>query len=125
MRFKPPPLNSPEIGWRVEFRPMEVQLTDTENAAFVIFIVLMTRLILSLNLSLLIPISKVEENMPTAQRRDAARRGRFWFRRDICRLSAKFVDHMARRCRRRASPESARLGRQLSSSSSESLAAAA
>lgn len=27
MRFKPPPPNSP-IGWRVEFRPMEVQITE-------------------------------------------------------------------------------------------------
>ncbi|KAK6328492.1 hypothetical protein J4Q44_G00004700 [Coregonus suidteri] len=31
MRFKPPPPNS-DIGWRVEFRPMEVQLTDFENS---------------------------------------------------------------------------------------------
>ena len=38
---------------------MEVQLTDEENAAFVIFIVLITRLILSFNLDMLIPISKV------------------------------------------------------------------
>lgn len=60
MRFKPPPANAPEIGWRVEFRPMEVQLTDAENAAFVIFIVLITRLILSFNLDLLIPLSKVK-----------------------------------------------------------------
>ena len=59
MRFKPPPLGQLEIGWRVEFRPMELQLTDTENAALVIFIVLLTRLILSFNLNLLIPMSKV------------------------------------------------------------------
>ena len=39
MRFKPPPPGSP-IGWRVEFRPMDVQLTDFENAAFTVFIVL-------------------------------------------------------------------------------------
>lgn len=25
MRFKPPPPDSPEIGWRVEFRPTEVK----------------------------------------------------------------------------------------------------
>lgn len=59
MRFKPPPLSQPEIGWRVEFRPMELQLTDRENAALVIFVVLLTRLILSFNLNLLIPMSKV------------------------------------------------------------------
>ena len=45
LRFKPPPPNSP-IGWRVEFRPMEVQFTEYENAAFSIFIVLITRVLL-------------------------------------------------------------------------------
>lgn len=58
MRFKPPPPNS-SIGWRVEFRPMEVQITEFENAAFVVFVVLLTRIILSFQLNLLIPISKV------------------------------------------------------------------
>lgn len=58
MRFKPPPPNS-TIGWRVEFRPCELQITEFENAAIVIFIVLITRVILSYRLNLLIPISKV------------------------------------------------------------------
>ena len=42
MRFKPPPPSAP-IGWRVEFRPCELQFTDFENAAVVCFIVLVTR----------------------------------------------------------------------------------
>ena len=46
-------------GWRVEFRPSEVQLTDFENAAYVVFIVLLTRAILSSTLNLYIPLSKV------------------------------------------------------------------
>jgi glutamate--cysteine ligase catalytic subunit len=45
MRFKPPPAGN-DIGWRVEFRPMEIQITDFENAAFSVFIVLVTRAIL-------------------------------------------------------------------------------
>jgi hypothetical protein len=45
LRFKPPPPNSP-IGWRVEFRPMECSFTEYENAAFSIFIVLVTRVLL-------------------------------------------------------------------------------
>ncbi|MGH0148836.1 UNVERIFIED_CONTAM: hypothetical protein FKN15_013796 [Acipenser sinensis] len=57
MRFKPPPPNS-DIGWRVEFRPMEVQLTDFENSAYVVFVVLLTRVILSYKLDFLIPLSK-------------------------------------------------------------------
>ncbi|XP_031569988.1 glutamate--cysteine ligase catalytic subunit-like isoform X2 [Actinia tenebrosa] len=82
MRFKPPPPNSP-IGWRVEFRPTEVQLTDFENAAFVAFVVLLSRVILSFDLNLLIPISKVDENMQTAQKRDAVRQGKFYFRKTL------------------------------------------
>ena len=38
---------------------MEVQITDFENAAFAVFVVLLTRAILSMNLNLYIPISKV------------------------------------------------------------------
>ncbi|KAF6203999.1 hypothetical protein GE061_002338 [Apolygus lucorum] len=82
MRFKVPPPNS-TIGWRVEFRPCEVQITDFENAAFVVFVVLLTRVILSYKLNLLIPISKVDENMAKAQRRSAVREEVFWFRKDI------------------------------------------
>ncbi|CAH1980035.1 unnamed protein product [Acanthoscelides obtectus] len=82
MRFKPPPPHS-TIGWRVEFRPCEVQITDFENAAIVCFIVLMTRVILSYQLDFLIPISKVDENMQRAQKRNAAKVEKFWFRKDI------------------------------------------
>ncbi|KAH6625306.1 glutamate-cysteine ligase [Boeremia exigua] len=79
MRFKPPPVGS-DIGWRVEFRPMEIQITDFENAAFSIFIVLITRAILSFNLNFYIPITRVSENMETAHIRDAVSTQKFWFR---------------------------------------------
>ncbi|XP_062319232.1 glutamate--cysteine ligase catalytic subunit isoform X2 [Osmerus eperlanus] len=82
MRFKPPPPNS-DIGWRVEFRPMEVQLTDFENSAYVVFVVLLTRVILSYKLDFLIPLSKVDENMKVAQKRNAVKEGMFYFRKDI------------------------------------------
>lgn len=79
MRFKPPPADS-NIGWRVEFRPMEIQVTDFENAAFTVFIVLVTRAILSFDLNFYIPIAKVDENMETAHRRDAVLNEKFHFR---------------------------------------------
>ncbi|RDD37591.1 Glutamate--cysteine ligase catalytic subunit, partial [Trichoplax sp. H2] len=82
MRFKPPPPNS-DIGWRVEFRPCEVQLTEFENAAFAAFIVLLTRVILTYGLNFYMPMSKVDENMQTAQKRDAVRNGMFYFRKDL------------------------------------------
>uniref|UniRef100_A0A4X1UKQ4 Glutamate--cysteine ligase n=1 Tax=Sus scrofa TaxID=9823 RepID=A0A4X1UKQ4_PIG len=91
MRFKPPPPNS-DIGWRVEFRPMEVQLTDFENSAYVVFVVLLTRVILSYKLDFLIPLSKVDENMIAAQKRDAVLQGMFYFRKDICKGGNAVVD---------------------------------
>ncbi|NP_001092146.1 glutamate-cysteine ligase, catalytic subunit L homeolog isoform X1 [Xenopus laevis] len=91
MRFKPPPPNS-DIGWRVEFRPVEVQLTDFENSAYVVFVVLLTRVILSYKLDFLIPLSKVDENMKMAQKRDAVRQGMFYFRKDISKAGIAVVD---------------------------------
>ncbi|KAF2269937.1 GCS-domain-containing protein [Lojkania enalia] len=81
MRFKPPPPGS-DTGWRVEFRPMEIQITDFENAAFSIFIVLITRAILSFDLNFYIPIARVSENMETAHARDAVSTEKFWFRKN-------------------------------------------
>ena len=82
MRFKPPPPDN-NIGWRVEFRPMEVQMTDFENAAFAVFIVLVTRAILSFDLNFYIPIARVTENMETAHVRDAVLTETFFFRKNL------------------------------------------
>jgi len=78
---------------------MEVQLTDFENAAFSIFIVLLSRAILTFGLNFYMPISKVrtssnaltftgcavqvDVNMERAQKRDAARQGKFYFRKSM------------------------------------------
>ncbi|KAJ3214458.1 hypothetical protein HDU67_001643 [Dinochytrium kinnereticum] len=82
MRFKPPPPAS-NIGWRVEFRSMEVQMTDFENAAYSIFVVLLTRTILSFDLNFYIPLSKVDENMKKGLKRDAVLEEKFWFRKNV------------------------------------------
>jgi len=82
VRFKPPPPGSP-IGWRVEFRPMEVQLSDFENAAFVTFAALLTRVISSFELNLYLPLSLVDKNMQTAHKRDAVNQDKFYFRKNI------------------------------------------
>lgn len=88
MRFKPPPPNS-SIGWRVEFRPCELQLTDFENAAIVCFIVLLTRVILSFQLDFLLPISKVDHNMKVGQKRNACLGEKFWFKKNITKKKDK------------------------------------
>ncbi|KAH7011892.1 glutamate-cysteine ligase-domain-containing protein [Ilyonectria destructans] len=81
MRFKPPPADN-SIGWRVEFRPMEIQITDFENAAFSVFMVLVTRAILSFDLNFYIPIKKVDENMERAHAVDGVLKEKFFFRRN-------------------------------------------
>mmetsp|Transcript_5994 Transcript_5994/g.25078 ORF Transcript_5994/g.25078 Transcript_5994/m.25078 type:complete len:890 (+) Transcript_5994:157-2826(+) len=82
VRWKPPPSPNPHnIGWRVELRTMEVQLTDFENAAFTVFSVLVLRVLLSFDLNIYVPMSKVHENMETAHARDAATAdAAFWWR---------------------------------------------
>lgn len=81
MRFKPPPPGN-DTGWRVEVRPMEIQITDFENAAFSVFVVLITRAILSFGLNFYLPIPRTTENMETAHRRDAVLNEKFYFRND-------------------------------------------
>jgi glutamate--cysteine ligase catalytic subunit len=87
MRFKPPPPpasdGSGETGWRVEFRPMEIQPTDAENAAFSVFVLLVTRAILSFDLNFYLPITRVTENMERAHVRDALHERKFWFRKNV------------------------------------------
>ena len=65
---------------------MEMQITDFENAAFTVFIVLLTRVILSFDLNLYIPLSKVDANMQRAHSRNAAAQGKFFFRRHMAPL---------------------------------------
>ena len=89
LRFKPPLPFPKEAGWRVEFRSMEVQITDFENAAFSIFVVLLTRTILHFDLNLYIPIRKIDENMETACARDALLSRKFFFR---TRITPESVD---------------------------------
>jgi glutamate--cysteine ligase catalytic subunit len=62
---------------------MEVQLTDFENAAFTAFTVLITRALLVFDLDLLLPLSRVDENMRRAHTMDAVNTSKFWFRSHI------------------------------------------
>ena len=89
LRFKPPALyptdlNDDELaqkpGWRVEFRPMEIQLNDFENAAYSVFIILCSKSILKYNPDFYVPISKIDANMETAHKVDAAIKEKFWFK---------------------------------------------
>ena len=69
-------------GWRIEFRPLEVQLTDFENAAYAVFVVLLARALLQEGHNYYMPMSKVHENMRRAQLKDAVLTQKFWIRRN-------------------------------------------
>eukprot|EP00588_Corethron_pennatum_P017717 CAMPEP_0194304804 /NCGR_PEP_ID=MMETSP0171-20130528/2425_1 /TAXON_ID=218684 /ORGANISM="Corethron pennatum, Strain L29A3" /LENGTH=821 /DNA_ID=CAMNT_0039056163 /DNA_START=130 /DNA_END=2591 /DNA_ORIENTATION=- len=90
VRWKPPPPrlepNDPHIGWRTEFRSMEMQLTDFENAAYTVFIVLLSRAIIAFDLNLYLPLSRVDANMQRAHSRDAVNKMKFFFRRHLAPL---------------------------------------
>lgn len=57
-------------------------MTDFENAAFSIFIVLVTRAILSFDLNFYIPIQRTTENMETGHARNGVLDKKFYFRKD-------------------------------------------
>jgi len=65
---------------------MELQLTDFENAAFTVFTVLLTRVILAFDLNFYIPMSRVDANMQRAHSRGASSKGKFFFRRHAAPL---------------------------------------
>lgn len=85
VRWKPPPPDT-DMGWRVELRTMEVQVTPFENAAFTVVAALLCRVILFFDLNLYIPLSKVDENMRRAAEPRAASEGKFFFRSHVTPL---------------------------------------
>ena len=80
VRFKPPNLENLSMGYRVELRTMEVQLTDYENAAFTVFVALLSRAILYYNCNFYIPISQVDLNFISAEQRNSIHSSLFYFK---------------------------------------------
>lgn len=77
------PKSTVVAGWRNEFRAMETQLTDFENAAYSVFLLLLTRALLAFGANLYLPLSKVDANMDRAHAVDAVRTRKFFFRTDL------------------------------------------
>lgn len=92
-----------ETGWRVEFRPMELQLSDFENAAYSVVVYLLSRAILASDLNLYLPISMVDQNMIRAENQDALLKQKFFIRRQpspkIYSISEKDHGSNAFKCR--------------------------
>lgn len=83
MRFKPPPSIDSKIGWRVEFRTMDIQLTDFENSAFIVVLGLIFNVINNFDVNFIMPITKIDENMERAEKVNAYTDLKFWFRTNI------------------------------------------
>ena len=71
LRFKVPPGEVTDIGWRVEFRPMDIQLTDFENTALTVMVGMIANIINTFDIDFILPVSAVDENMKRAHKRDA------------------------------------------------------
>ncbi len=77
VRWKPP--GEEGESWRVEFRTMEIQLTDFENTALILFTVLYARSCLALSTDNCLPISKNNSNMRAAVRCRDLSKSQFWW----------------------------------------------
>ncbi|EJU04508.1 GCS-domain-containing protein [Dacryopinax primogenitus] len=76
VRLKPASADG-STGWRLEFRALEAQLTDGENAALCIFLVLLARAVWEFDLEWYVPVGEVDLGMGRATKRDALRKERF------------------------------------------------
>jgi glutamate--cysteine ligase catalytic subunit len=90
VRLKPP--NDEVRGFSVEFRPMEVQLSDDDNASFALLAVVLACAIVHYDIDIRIPISELDQNMTTAIARDAATHARFAYWRGGRRYLHEIID---------------------------------
>jgi len=65
-------------SWKMEFRPMEIQLSDTDNVALLLFTTVYLRTVLEFNLDYRLPISSLLKNVTTSEQMDSCRSGRFY-----------------------------------------------
>ena len=88
MRFKPPPpkATNSDIGWRVEFRMMDAQISNFENAAYIVFTILLARAIIEFDLDFYIPLSKVDANTAAAHVRGAVLGKKFVMQKKISKM---------------------------------------
>ena len=80
LRFKNPPTEDTNIGWRVEFRPMDIQLTDFENSALTICTGMIANVVNMFDLDFILPVSLVDENMKRAHNRNGLLETKFWWK---------------------------------------------
>ena len=90
MRLKLPPTEDSSIGWRVEFRPMDIQCSDFENSALIIFTSMLANVVNSFNVNFLLPTTLVNENMKRVHQRSSLTDLKFWFRTNILPIEGNY-----------------------------------
>ncbi|UKJ89192.2 glutamate--cysteine ligase [Theileria orientalis] len=79
------------LPWRVEFRPLDIQLTDEENSMFICVVSYVVKVLLLKRLNLYMPISLVDINTEVSSKIESCHRDLFYFRENVTnnKLSVK------------------------------------
>ena len=80
LRFKIPRPTDKDLCFKVEVRPLDLEITPFENTAMITLILLLYGMILRLDCDFIIPISLVDENFERAYQNDAINKKKFWWR---------------------------------------------
>ena len=96
VRLKPPPAMDSNIGWRVEFRTMDVQTTPELNFILCHSVQVLSRLLIRLKdqVNLYMPISLVDENFTRANKANAAVDQKFYFRTNIFESGRPLIEEL-------------------------------
>ncbi len=96
VRLKPPPSMDSPIGWRVEFRSMDVQLTADLTFLFSHAVQILSRILVSMHdeLNFYIPISLVDENFRRANLMNAATEQKFYFRKNVFDAGKPIIEEL-------------------------------
>lgn len=96
VRFKPPPDLDSDAGWMLEFRSLDNQLTDFENAVFITLVNLTAKILNDFDINISLPLSLSEENMERAHSVDSAFKQKFWFRKNIVNTDSDYTKNPAK-----------------------------
>lgn len=90
VRFRPPMGLKDETGWRIEFRPIEAQLSEFENFAAVTLMNYVIKILTEYDVNLSLPISLNDINMERAHEANAVTEQKFWFRKQIVKKEENY-----------------------------------
>ena len=80
LRFKIPRPSDKDLCFKVEARPLDLEITPFENTAMITLIMLLYGMLVRMECDFIIPISLVDENFERAYQNDAINKKKFWWR---------------------------------------------